>query len=506
MGKFQKQNNFRKRKDQGKEGRSRRASKIGASKPHDLTSDRITAFGGVLSLVKFLDLVDFKGIFETTFQEPKRKPLSGCYSMLLSLLTLLFIGFSRVWHFSYLSRDPLLCGMFGLEKLLSPSTYWRFLNSMGINQSRSLMDCMTLLRDRVWQLCGFSFKTIHVDIDTTVETIYGDIEGARKGHNTKHRGKKGLRPILAFIEETRECVSGKLRKGTTVSEHDMASFLKDLLSRFPSGVRKVVFRGDGEFISEAACRIVEEAGYEFIWANKRCTPPFPKKGWYRVGRKSIIEYNECHYKPLGWSKKRRFVVMRLPKEKVQEPGTSTQLELFEEDAYTYRIFVANRKGRPHHVIGDYDKRADCENLVGECKREGLAAIPSKKFKNNHVFFQIVLLTFNLWRYLKLFAAKVELEQTTHQTNVKEKQKETPSNSNQIIEHPIVKHTARIARLKMLFIGAKLVTHDNRTQVKYSIHDARVEGFRSFLDGIDHFRKKKKPWEYRNPGEPLPQAA
>jgi len=31
----------------------------------------------------------------------------------------------------------------------------------------------------------------------------------------------------------------------------------------------------------------------------------------------------------------------------------------------------------HHVIAEYDKRADVENLVGEAKREGLDAIPLK---------------------------------------------------------------------------------------------------------------------------------
>lgn len=53
------------------------------------------------------------------------------------------------------------------------------------------------------------------------------------------------------------------------------------------------------------------------------------------------------------------------------------------------------------MIAEHDKRADVENLVGEAKREGLEAIPSGKFKNNYAFFQIVMLTYNIWRYMKI---------------------------------------------------------------------------------------------------------
>ncbi|MDP7354297.1 MAG: hypothetical protein QGE94_04380, partial [Desulfobacterales bacterium] len=60
-------------------------------------------------------------------------------------------------------------------------------------------------------------------------------------------------------------------------------------------------------------------------------------------------------------------------------------------------------GKALKVIAKYDKRSDVENLVGEAKREGLDAIPSDKFKNNYAFFQIVMLAYNIWRYMKILA-------------------------------------------------------------------------------------------------------
>jgi hypothetical protein len=86
-----------------------------------------------------------------------------------------------------------------VTKLPVASTFWRYVNSMGINQAASLLVLMSRLRERVWQVLGIDYKKINIDIDTTVETIYGNQQGGRKGHNTKNRGKKAYRPVLCFI-------------------------------------------------------------------------------------------------------------------------------------------------------------------------------------------------------------------------------------------------------------------------------------------------------------------
>ena len=99
-------------------------------------------------------------------------------------------------------------------------------------------------------------------------------------------------------------------------------------------------------------------------------------------------------------------------------GQAIQCELFEDDRYLYRIFCTNLGGKAHKIIAEYDKRADVENLVGEAKREGLDAIPSAKFKTNYAYFQIVMLAYNIWRYLKMIAP-VSYTHLTLPTNVQQ---------------------------------------------------------------------------------------
>jgi hypothetical protein len=171
--------------------------------------------------------------------------------------------------------------------------------------------------------------------------------------------------------------------------------------------------------------------------------------------------------------------MRFPKEMYADPKEPLQYELFEDDNYSYRIFCTNLTGKPHKIIAQYDKRADVENLVGEAKREGLEAIPSAKFKNNFAFFQVVMLAYNIWRYFKIMA-----------------QMSAKGNTSDTSLQGIQDNTIKIARLKLLIIAAKVVFHDNRHQVKYSIHDTRTLSMIRFLKFLDKARHRPRPWAGR----------
>jgi len=451
--------------NQGRKQPLAKAIKIGPSTPYGYTDEYLTPFGGLLALEKLLDGLKFKELFEQLFVEPNRKTFYGSYFFIKGFLLLLFIGFRRLYHFVYIQEDPMLLGILGVDTLPAVSTFWRYLRSLGINQAQVLLKIMAALRERAWKSLGINLNHVHIDIDTTVETVYGEIEGAKKGHNPKARGKKGLRPVLAFIAETREYLAGKLRRGETISGEETRKFIRSLSLLIPGCVKKVTIRADGELFSWDAVSACKERGYQYIIAVRRCAPHFKESSWYRVGKESELEYNESIYQPRGWEEPCRFVSMRIRKSADENKG---QESLFEDENYTYRTFVTGFTAAAHQVIDEYDGRAGAETLIGEAKREGLAAIPSKRFQSNMVYFQIVMLAYNLWRYLKRCAEP----------------KEHPD--------PVV-NTVHVSRLKLLFVAAKIVTHSNRVWVKYSRH-LRV---RNMLDTlykrIDFIRKDPRGW-------------
>jgi hypothetical protein len=460
-----------------------KARKINASTVYETCTEQLSPFGGLLALIKFFDLVNFHKIFDSAYQPTSREPKLGHYSMMVGILMLLFIGFNRIWHFVYVCLDAVLCGFFRVTRLPAASTFWRYVDNLGINQAKSLLNVMSILRERVWQLCDFQFYQIRINIDTTVKTVYGNQQGARKGHNTSHRGKEALRPLLCFIEETREYLTGKLRKGKTVSGNEAGAFIASIKHHLPGCVQDVLLRADGEFLCQQSIQASIESGFKFIIANRKCTPTFETDEWYRPFKRKPFEYNSCLYQPGGWGQPCRFVAMRIPKDLKHASNQPQQGMLFEDDRYTHRIFCTNLVGKAHHVIAEYDKRADVENLVGEAKREGLDMIPSAKFKNNYAFFQIVMLAYNIWRYMKMIAQKsVSGDRLTATGSVLK---------------GLMNNTVRIARLKLLFIAAKVVKDGNRDKVKYSIHDARTPEMIYFLKFLDKARLSPRPWHKRS---------
>ena len=482
MVKKRKENNTKKLDSKGKERVAERAGKINASTTYETCSEQLSPFGGLLGLIKFLDLTKIEEVFEKIYIKPKREPKLSNYHMVVGILMLLFIGFNRLHHFTYIRKDAILCGFFQLKELPVASTFWRYVDSLGINQSGSLLRIMRVLRERVWLLCGIKHEKIHLSTDTTVTTVYGNQEGGRKGHNSKNRGKKGYRSVLCFIDETREYLIGKLRIGETISSEEVGKFIKHIKKQLPGCVKEVLFRGDGEFFGWESVAGCIKAGFDYIIGNKGAHPPFDPKKWYRRRKEDYFEYNSCVYQPMGWEVPCRFVAMRFPKDMGISSDAPMQYELFEDDRYTYRIFVTNLMGKVHKVIKQYDKRADVENLVGEAKREGLDAIPSNKFKNNYAYFQIVMLAYNIWRYFKIMA------QISDEAGRTESADNPHSTLNGLSDNHI-----RIARLKLLLIAAKVVYHSNKDKVRYSIHDMRTPGLLSFYKYLDKARDKVRPW-------------
>jgi len=457
-------------KQAGKQGQKRRTV-LTADTPYGKCSERLTAFGGLLALVKLADLIGFAKIFEEHFARPKRAPKLGHYRMALGVLLLLFVGFQRLGHFVHVRTETMICGTLRVICLPAVSTFWRYLASLGLPQAASLLQVSAAARRKVWALCAYAPKRVVVNIDTTSLTVYGDIQGAQKAYNPKHRGKPTLRPVLCFLEATKEYLCGSQRRGATMTTRAVARQILQFRDLLPECVKSVHVKGDGEFIGWNSIRACRKRGYTFTFGKGRNAPVFPEDGWDRHG---LLEYNECLYQPFGWGEPCRFVASRERKKK-----QNGQLNLLKEDDYVIRCFVTDKATRPHHVIADYDTRASVEPLIGEAQREGLLAVPSKRFQSNHVFFQLVMLAYNLWRWMKLLAG--------HSVRP-DRDGETAPPQEAIV---MPDQTLRTARLRLLYVAAKIRFHGNRDEVLYSMHDPRSAGLTDFLDYLDRRRAERQ---------------
>ena len=444
-------------------------NKINASTPYDFRGKNLTPYGGLLPVATMLEKLGFQSLLEETVTVNRVTKCMGMYQFFLGIVLGIYVGFSRLNQLRFIAQDPLLTGILKASRLPPQSTLWRFLAAMHLNVAVQILSVQQQMRERVWAAAHVCLTVATLDTDTTVHTLYGKQMGGRKSYNPKNKGKKSYQPILTFLAETREYLCGTQRRGETITTREVARQIRQFRKLLPPHVQEVRVHGDGEFIGWESVNACRDEGFSFTFGNKRCAPPFPDDGWYRH---ETHEYNACLYQPAGWEAPCQFVAMRIR----QDQRGDRQLKLLDGENYVYRVFVTNVPGRPHTVIEEYDQRADVENLIGEAQREGVLAIPSKRFQTHHAFFQLVMLAYNLWRWMKLLAGHAE----------RQAQQGQPVPDPQRIRLP--DHTLRIARLKLLYVAAKICFHDNRDAVLYSIHEQRAVGLTDFLGYLDRRRK------------------
>ena len=78
--------------------------------------------------------------------------------------------------------------------------------------------------------------------------LFGHQMAGRKSYNPKNKGKKSYQPILTFLSETREYVSGELRNGDRPTGVQIARHLESVFAALPPAVKmrgpiQVLLRG-----------------------------------------------------------------------------------------------------------------------------------------------------------------------------------------------------------------------------------------------------------------------
>jgi hypothetical protein len=169
--------------------------------------------------------------------------------------------------------------------------------------------------------------------------------------------------------------------------------------------------------------------------------------WKPAPKTDADEQCEFWYQPNGWGRAYRFVALRYAQKPAGQVDTPEQYQLFETADYKYRVFVTNFEEPIAQVVWFYNQRAGAENLIKEANNDaGLAAHPSRRFDVNGNHFQLAMLAYNLNCWLLLFHREATATVET------------------------MKHTTlATARLRFLFVAAKIWRHAGRTGVSYSDH-------------------------------------
>jgi hypothetical protein len=165
---------------------------IGAATPYDFEGKNLTAYGGLLPVATMLERLRFQQLIEETLTVKRLTRAMSMYQFVLAMVLAVYVGFSRLHHLRFVTREPMLTGILKILRLPPQCTFWRFLASLHLGVAKQLLSVQRQMRERVWQAAHVGLRAVTLDADTTVHTLFGRQMGGRKGYNPKNKGKKSF--------------------------------------------------------------------------------------------------------------------------------------------------------------------------------------------------------------------------------------------------------------------------------------------------------------------------
>jgi hypothetical protein len=266
-------------------------------------------------------------------------------------------------------------------------------------------------------------KKIILDMDSSESPVHGNQEGSAWNG---HFNSRCYHPLFVF-NQFGDCEGAVLRPGNVHSAKGWRNLLEPIVERYRDTNRKLYFRGDAAFASPDIYDYLEDNDILYairISANNVLYEKIDHLMTRPVGRppkKPRIFYHEFHYRASSWDRSRRVVA------KVEWH----QGELFPRVGF----LVTNRSAKAKNVFKFYNKRGKCEQYIREGKYAlSWTRLSCTRFSSNQVRLALFVLAYNLGNFLRRFALPKEVSHWTISS----------------------------VQLKLIKIGAKVVSHSRRT--------------------------------------------
>ena len=446
------------RTPQASEQDNREPNKIGAATPFDFSGKNLTPYGGLLPVATMLEKLGFQQLVEETLAVYRIPRVMTIYQFLSGMVLALYVGFSRLNHLRFVAHDAMLTGILKVAELPPQCTFRRFLASLHLGVARQLLVVQQRMRERVWEAAHVKLSSITLDTDTTVHTLYGRQMGGRKSYNPKNKGKKSNQPILTFLAETREYIWGELRNGDRPTGQQIAHHLQGVFAALPPCIVKIFARADAGFYCWEAVQAYEKGQASFVIVarkTKRLLAELQSARWQPSPRTDADEQCELCYQPEGWGKPYRFIALRYQK---QDPLSQEreQYQLFDSPQYIYRVFVTDMKRPIDLLVWFYNQRAEAENLIKEANNDAVwrPILPDAGPPTAFIFNWLC------WPTTTSIAGSC--------CSSARKRRHT---------------TLAIARLRFLFLAAKIWRHAGRVGINYSDQYAERGLFQRLMDRL-----------------------
>ena len=275
-----------------------------ATVEEQFTGCKMTRFGGSGLIRRFFKRHKIQQMLDRNIKvEGRRKSKYSVSNLLVGCLYGMFLGYSRPYQMKILRADKVFQKIVGLCSFPVQSTISRFLSSVRISVAHQIsalnFELLMKFRKRFKGLEAITFDlpAWRADRDSHVIPVYGDQQRAAMGYNPKKKGRKSYHPLLCFVGETRDYIGGVLRSGKRHSSYKCIEFVKGLVKKLPSHIKKIRLRADSGFFNTELIKYLVKEGIKFAivvpmqpWVQRKIRH---MRAWHSIGWG--IRVSECSY-------------------------------------------------------------------------------------------------------------------------------------------------------------------------------------------------------------------
>lgn len=356
------------------------------------TAGQLTHFGGIYLLHSFLQQLQLRTFLSRQLRMVERNNHFSVTERLLALLYPMILGLDKIELVALLNTNGVFQYLTGLPRIPNPTTLRRFLVNNATKLLPKLHAVHNLLR-RHFLIFPVPHSSYWLDFDSTARTLYGNQEGAVKGYNPHHPGKKSYHPLICTEAHFQDCLGGELRYGNVHTAEGVDMMLDRVLTLIPPTARTIRVRADagfydGDFVAKLCDNQVEYAVVAHLTAPLK--QRVPSLRYSKINQ--TLSTAEFRYQPHDWQQKHRFVVLR---EQLTEKRDA-QLTLFKHKAYAYHVVVTNLPLTPYGVFTFYEDRGGMERVVRTLREDyPFGTAPTGNFAANALYAELSLLAYNI---------------------------------------------------------------------------------------------------------------
>lgn len=413
----------------------------------EFTAPNQTEYGGVVLLKELMKSIGWDELLQEHLPFQRAKGIVGYPTeiVITQTVTAIALGARRPEQIEIVREDDAPRVVLGDDRTASSVTVWRHLKEY----TEYLYDRLRQFRAAVTRVLLSGHRgPLDVDTDATVMTLYGHQEGAEKGYNPEHKGKRSYFPLVTMATGPGLVLGQKFRPGNSGAGEGDVELLGELYEELPMNLRdRFRSRIDCGHWSGETMRWHEDRKIPYALKARQTGPLMAQivglswKADQLNGRE--VEFSEFIFQSKQWDRARRIVVLRIPK-KVRD----AQGQLFEEETYEYEGIATNTRWSAKRVFEWYNRRGTAETQIEDLKEMGYGLAATDEFLANAVWSELVILAYNLVAVLRRRRGK---EQG-------------------------VRPKTRTFRDQFLKVGAMLIRHARCVWVRFKVGWSRAEAF------------------------------